>query len=54
LEDKKHFNTLHVRDLYGWDKTRDLAVATFTKNKPTMMHVAVHVLESDLKLKEAV
>jgi len=38
--------------MYAWDKTKELAVSTFIKNKPTMMHVAIHGLENDLKLKE--
>ena len=40
------------RDLYRWDESRPIALETFHKNKPNMMHVAIQGLEIDLKLVE--
>ena len=41
------------RDLYAWEEYgRQIAIETFHKNKDQMMTVAVHVLLTDLKLKE--
>lgn len=42
---------LYCRDLYAWEEKRNVAIDTFLKNKPYMMHVAIHGLENDLKLK---
>jgi leukotriene-A4 hydrolase len=39
------------RDLFAWDKTKELAVSTFQKNRSSMMHVAAYCVENDLKLK---
>ena len=41
----------YCRDLYAWEEKRNVAIDTFLKNKPYMMHVAIHGLENDLKLK---
>ena len=38
------------RDLYNNEDTRKIALETFEKNKPSMMHVAIQGLEIDLKI----
>jgi len=38
------------RDLYNNEDTRQIALETFEKNKPSMMHVAIQGLEIDLKI----
>lgn len=37
--------------MYAWEKIRPLALETFKKNIPNMMHVAIQGLESDLKIR---
>ena len=41
---------IHSRDLYNNEDTRQIALETFEKNKPSMMHVAIQGLEIDLKI----
>lgn len=38
------------RDLGGWPEVRQRAVATYRRNTPNMMHVAVYTVAQDLKL----
>ena len=40
----------NFRDLYNNEDTRKIALETFEKNKPSMMHVAIQGLEIDLKI----
>ena len=40
----------YSRDLFNWEDTRTIALETFKKNKPSMMHVAIQGLEIDMKL----
>ncbi|XP_040564272.1 LOW QUALITY PROTEIN: leukotriene A-4 hydrolase [Lepeophtheirus salmonis] len=39
------------RDLFAWDKTRNLALDTFRENKQNMMKVSIQGVEFDLKLR---
>jgi len=41
----------NFRAMYAWEKTRQLAIDTFKKNIPNMMHVAIQGIEADLKLR---
>ena len=41
---------LFYRALFNWEETKQIALDTFQKNKPSMMHVAIQGLEIDMKL----
>lgn len=47
---KFYVTFIHFRDLYNNEDTRKIALETFEKNKPSMMHVAIQGLEIDLKI----
>ncbi|XP_030745721.1 leukotriene A-4 hydrolase isoform X2 [Sitophilus oryzae] len=40
------------RDLYNWEKTRELALDNFRANKQNMMHVSAYTLAKDLHIDE--
>ena len=40
------------RDLYSWEEARSKAIATYERNKPNMMHVAIYTVAKDLHLSE--
>lgn len=42
---------MYCRAMYAWENTRQLAIDTFRKNIPNMMHVAIQGLETDLKVR---
>ena len=47
---KKPLELYDFRDLYNSEETRQVALNTFKKNKPSYMHVAVQGLEIDMKI----
>ena len=49
---KKTLELYDFRDLYNSDETKQVALDTFKKNKPSYMDVAVRGLEIDMKLVE--